>query len=94
MTDYTMVVPTYWGRAGSELILNEKIVFDHPTPLDENGTLARLLESLDILNGAGSLKIVIIPVPNDPQITDEVVGKVDDIIAPCGGCIDFFLYGF
>ncbi len=93
MTDYTMVVPTYWGRAGSELILNEKIVFDHPSSLDEDGTLARLLESLDILNGAGSLKIVIIPVPNDPQITDEVVGKVDDIIAPFRSRYDVVSFG-
>ena len=82
MTEFTMVVPTYWGRAGAELIRNEKIVFDHPTSLDENGTLARLLDSLRVLVGADKLKIVIIPVPNDPQIAGEVDRKVDSIINP------------
>jgi hypothetical protein len=93
MTDFTMVVPTYWGRAGSDLILNEKIVFDHPTSLDDGGTLARLLESLDILKGSEELKIVIIPVPNDPQITDEVVQKVDDIITPFRSRYDVVTFG-
>ena len=73
MTDFTMVVPTYWGRARSESIRDEKIVFDHPTSLDEKGTLARFLESLHILKGVEESIIVIIPVPNDPQITDAVV---------------------
>lgn len=82
MTDFTMVVPTYWGRAGSESSRDDKIIFDHPTSLDENGTLARFLESLHILKGSEELIIVIIPVPNDPQITDAVVNKVEEILTP------------
>ncbi|MBT3188213.1 MAG: hypothetical protein HN736_13245 [Anaerolineae bacterium] len=34
-----IVIPTYWGDADSG-------IYDHPTPLDEDGTLAFLLDSL------------------------------------------------
>ena len=76
MKDFTMVIPSYWGRAGKELISSEKIVFAHPTPLNENGTLARLLDSLDVLEGMEG-KIVVIAVANNPEIAAEVGGKVE-----------------
>ena len=81
MKDFTMVIPSYWGRAGKELISSEKIVFDHPTPLNENGTLPRLLDSLDVLKEAEG-KIVVIAVANDPEIAAEVGEKVKGLIAP------------
>ncbi len=42
-----MVIPTYWGQDNTGEA-DEEIVFDHPTMLDETGTLGRLLESLSI----------------------------------------------
>ena len=81
MEDFTMVIPTYWGRAGGELISGETIVFDHPTSLDEDGTLPRLLDSLEVLQGAHG-KIVIIAAANDPEIAAAVKQKVNEIIAP------------
>lgn len=81
MKDFTMVIPSYWGRAGDELVGSEKIVFDHPTPLNERGTLPRLLDSLDVLRGMDG-KVVVIAVANDPEIASEVEERVDEIIAP------------
>jgi len=46
MPNMTMVIPSYWGRATGDPINNEKILFDHPTALNETGTLARLLARL------------------------------------------------
>ena len=74
-----MVVPSYWGRAGEEPI--EKIVFDHPTPLNERGTLPRLLDSLDVLRGMDGT-VTIVAVANDPAIADEVEEKVEALIVP------------
>ena len=82
MTDFTMVIPTYWGKPGDQLIKNEKIVFDHPTPLNENGTLPGLLDSLDILSEMDKVKITVITVPNEPDISKAVSEKVGEIIAP------------
>jgi hypothetical protein len=93
MSNYTMVIPTYWGRAGSGLIADEKIVFDHPTSLDENGTLGRFLESLDLLDGATGIQVVVIPVANDPQVNEEVAAKVDEIIAPFRTGYDVVCFG-
>ena len=81
MSDFTMVIPSYWGRPGEELVGSEKIVFDHPTPLDEDGTLPRLLDSLDVLRNCNG-KIVIIAVANDPEIADDVKDKLLEIIQP------------
>lgn len=81
MKDFTLVIPTYWGRAGEELVGSEKVVFDHPTPINENGTLPRLLNSLNILNEVDG-KIVIIAVANDLEIVSAVKDRVDEIIAP------------
>ena len=39
-----IAVPTYWTFLSTEPAV-ALTVFDHPTPLDEEGTLARTLES-------------------------------------------------
>ena len=92
MKDFTMVIPSYWGRAGEELIADEKIVFDHPTPLNEQGTLPRLLDSLDILQRMDG-KVVVIAVANDPAIADEVAEKVERLIAPYRDRYDVRCFG-
>ena len=81
MKDFTMVIPSYWGSAERASEGTEEIVFDHPTTLGEEGTLGRLLESLDIF---GELEgtVVIISVANEPQIADKVETKVESIIKP------------
>lgn len=47
----TIVIPTYWtGPTGrpTDRLLN---IYDHPTPVNEEGTLMRTLESLALLKG-------------------------------------------
>lgn len=85
MNDFTMVIPTYWGSSDKVSNGTEEIVFDHPTLLDEEGTLGRLLESLDIL-GEFAGTVVIISVANEPQIVDKVETKVESIIKPFREC--------
>ena len=77
--DFTMVIPSYWGPAEKTGKSVEEILFDHPTTLDEEGTLGRLLESLDIFGELGGT-VVIISVINEPGIVDKVEKKVESII--------------
>lgn len=42
-------------------------MFDHPTPLDEKGTLQRCLESLNNLKGEFTLILIIVPTHQDIQ---------------------------
>ena len=89
MKDFTMVIPTYWKQAGASA---EKVVFDHPTPLDETGTLGRLLDSLEIFDRVQG-KIVIIAVANHPAIAGEVEDKIRRIIAPYSRSFDICILG-
>jgi hypothetical protein len=80
MSKFTMVIPTYWGRDKAEES-DEEIVFDHPTMLNEAGTLGRLLESLSIFKRVEG-KIVVISVANTRGIAGAVKDRVDQIIEP------------
>jgi hypothetical protein len=44
----TVIIPSYWGRASNQPVNPEDAVYDHPTPLDHEGTLARALESIKL----------------------------------------------
>ena len=44
-----MVIPVYYSRPKSEGHQEGDAVYDHPTPIDEEGTLKRTLESIRIL---------------------------------------------
>jgi glycosyltransferase involved in cell wall biosynthesis len=73
-----IVIPTYWSR---EKPGKEDMVYDHPTPLNQNGTLGRLLKSLDVIEES-DFSVIIISCPTSPSIGEEVKDKVDSIIEP------------
>ena len=45
-----MVIPTYWARERSVGLKEGDAIYDHPTPLDNEGTLLRALKSIRVLN--------------------------------------------
>jgi hypothetical protein len=73
-----ILIPTYWARVKPQ---KEDLVYDHPTPLDEDGTLGRLLQSLKVLKGS-DLHVIVISCPTNPSIGKEVKNKIDKIIEP------------
>lgn len=74
-----MVVPTYWGRdANTGWQLGDDI-YDHPTPVDQEGTLGRLIDSMKILNNI-NFELVILIVVTTADIIEEAYQKVDEII--------------
>lgn len=72
-----VVVPTYWGRPRGERREGD-LVFDHPTPLDEEGTLARCLESLNKLEG--EFRLILIAVPTAPDLQGRLEDKLRGIL--------------
>lgn len=56
------------------------MVFDHPTHVDEEGTLGRTLESMKILEQK-DFKLVIIVCPTAPDVEEEAVKQVKRIIS-------------
>ena len=73
-----IVIPTYHSRVKPH---KEDLVYDHPTPLDEEGTLGRLLASLAVLKGS-DFQVIVISCPTNPSIGKEVKDKIDKMIEP------------
>ena len=75
----TMVIPSYWGRKKSEGWRETDDVYDHPTPLDETGTLGRVLKSLSILESK-DFNLVVLGISTAQDIQREVESKISSII--------------
>jgi glycosyltransferase involved in cell wall biosynthesis len=86
-----VIIPTFWtrrnGRGATEGLIN---VYDHPTPIEEEGTLADCLRSLEGLPGLG--RVVLVVAATDPTVEHEAEDKVRDIAADFPG-IDAFVFG-
>ena len=74
-----VVIPTYWARKKSDGWQEGDAVYDHPTPLDEDGTLQRTLESMKPLKYK-DFKLVLPICPTTPDIADEAEQRVIEII--------------
>ena len=81
MKSATIVIPSYWGSEDASLDAAEVIMFDHPTPLNQEGTLARLLDSLELIGGE-EFRVVILAVANTPHLVRDVVAKIHEIVEP------------
>ena len=87
----SVVIPTYWGRRKSVGWQEGDGVFDHPTPLDEEGTLQRTLESMDILKNK-DFSLIIPICPTTSEIEAEVVKKVISIIEKSNFSIETYIF--
>ncbi len=79
MSRPTFVIPSYWGRSWSEPWNPDDDLYDHPTPIDEEGTLARALESFSVLEDQ-DFNLVVLGVAAYPEIRERVRAKIEDIL--------------
>ncbi|MGD2246713.1 MAG: hypothetical protein PVI11_09220 [Candidatus Aminicenantes bacterium] len=89
----TMVIPTYWGRKKSEGFREKDSIYDHPTPLDEAGTLGRTLESLSILKNR-DFNLVILGVSTAPDIREEVESKISSIVKDAALEVEMLFFSY
>ena len=82
-----MVIPSYWARESKDGQRAGDAVYDHPTPLDEDGTLHRALQSLDILEDK-DFQVVVIATATAGDIEDRVEEKVAGIIEKASSTAD------
>lgn len=78
----SLLIPTYWGRERKVGYKEGDDVYDHPTPLDEEGTLKRAIESTNILKQK-DFQLVILGVSTSFEIRDKVEEKIKSIIKEC-----------
>lgn len=72
-----VVIPTFWTRRKGRFTDRLINVYDHPTPIDEEGTLAACLRSLEQVSGLG--RVVIIVAATDASVEHEAEDHVRQI---------------
>ncbi len=87
----TMLIPTYWARKRKEGWKEKDEIYDHPTPLDSEGTLRRCIESIRILRDK-SFKLVIIACPVSEDISIEVEKKVKRLVKSVSLPVETFIF--
>ncbi len=77
--EFVIVIPTYWSWERGKKSLPEDSIFDHPTPIDIEGTLPRTLESFKNLTNK-DFCVILITAPVNPKLNDAVEEKIETII--------------
>ncbi len=88
---FTMVIPTYWSRESSIGWMEGDDIYDHPTPLDVEGTLARTLKSIDILKDK-DFNLIVIAISTSKDIERLVEDKVKTILRECSCDIETYFF--
>jgi len=88
-----MVIPSYWGRNKEDKRKTTDTIYDHPTPLNEEGLLGRLLESLSILTNK-EFRVVILAVSTAKDIQGEVEQKVTSIVKENLRALDTVIFSY
>lgn len=66
----TVVIPTYWTKSTGKSTDRFYNIYDHPTPIDDEGTLARCLDSLR--GAAGEFDVVILGSATEAYLQSKV----------------------
>ena len=80
LAEIIIAIPTYWTWEDREFHPGD-VIYDHPTPLNQEGTLARLLESLKGIEGP-KFNVLVITAVTNPQLEEAAEKKVDGILEP------------
>jgi hypothetical protein len=76
-----IIIPTYWTWGSTRADGPVEAVYDHPTPIDGESTLPRLLESLTALEGQG-FSVLILTAVTHPELEHPVASRVEGLISP------------
>jgi len=74
-----VLIPTYWSREKAAGWHEGDAVYDHPTPIDEEGTLARTLESMKLLE-VKDFKLVLLICPTTTEVEAAAEKRVIEIV--------------
>jgi len=89
----SIVVPTYWGRPRGESPKPGDAIFDHPTPLDGDSTLPRLLESLAHLESGNAFRLLILASSVAPALAARAEQRVAEMLRPFTGSFQVGIVG-
>jgi hypothetical protein len=77
--DLSIVFPMFWGREKKQVVQEGDYFYDHPTPLDDEGTIPALFESLKVLKDQ-AFDIIAIAGANHPSLADAVEKRAREVL--------------
>jgi len=86
----TVIIPTFWTRRRGRGLERARIHYDHPTCLDDEGTLPECLRSLQAV--AGLDRVVVIVAATDESIEHAAEDRVTEILSDFPD-IESFVFG-
>ncbi|MBC8496390.1 MAG: hypothetical protein H8D37_01895, partial [Chloroflexi bacterium] len=81
MPNVFIIIPTYWTWGSQRADGPVEAVYDHPTPLDGESTLPRLLDSLTALAGQ-DFSVLVLTAVTHPELEHPVASRVEGLIDP------------
>jgi CRP-like cAMP-binding protein len=88
-----MVIPTYWSREKAVGWQPGDIVYDHPTPIDQEGTLKVALESIKVLEDR-DFSLVVLACATAADIEKEVEQRVLDLVEEVDPPVETFVISY
>ena len=85
-----MVIPTYWARESAIGWQPGDAVYDHPTPIDQEGTLREALDSLAVLD-SNDFSLLILACATTPEIEEAVEERVSEIVQTSKRPVDTYV---
>jgi len=76
-----IIIPTYWTWGSEQADGPVEAVYDHPTPLDGESTLPRLLDSLTAL-ARQEFGVLVLTAVTHPELEHPVASRVEGLISP------------
>lgn len=73
----TVVVPTYWTKSTGKSTDRFYNIYDHPTPIEDEGTVGRCLDSLRAVEG--DFDVVLLGSASEPYLQPKVEERLADI---------------
>lgn len=86
------VVPTYWGPVRDYELGKPSLAYDHPSPIDSQGTLPWLLKSL-ARNTGPKFRMYLVVAPTEPELGDIAEAHVQGIAARSAGTMSVEVIG-
>jgi hypothetical protein len=74
---FCLAVPTFWTHPGGQG--EEEVIYDHPTPLDADGTLRRFLASTQVF-AASEAQLVVVAAATAATLQQAVEQRVNDLL--------------
>ena len=77
--ELSIVFPMFWGREKKEVVREGDYFYDHPTALDDEGTIPPLFESLRVLKDR-AFDIVAVAGANHPSMAEAVEKRGGELL--------------